>query len=347
MVQQLAAELPRLLPNLTVEKISREAKIAGGRRADLIVQARAGNLRRNLLFEVKSIGEPRMVEMAITQLRRMGRASANPYLVFAAPYISERAREICRSEGIGYVDLAGNAWLSFGSVLVDRIGKQSQRLERRGLRSLLAPKATRVLRVLLESPSEPMTITEIAQRCSMSLAGAYLVVDRLQSKGFVARDTRKRVTVPTPRILLLEWARAWSIDRNGLNRYFSFDKSPDQLISRISEKAKDLGLEYAFTGMAGASIVAPFVRFEDVWAYVKGDQSALVKALDLRPVSSGANVVLLAPYDAGVFTGAREVDGKRIVSDIQLVVDLYSNPARGQEQAEFIMSNTLQLGEAR
>lgn len=288
-----------------------------------------------------------MAAMAITQLKMMAKELPNAYPVFAAPYISERAREICRAEGIGYVDLAGDVFLQFGPVLVDRVGKRAASLEKRSLRTLFAPKATRVLRVLLQAPNKPTTITEIARQCSMSLAGVYLVVDLLESKGFVVRDAKRRITVPRPRDLLLEWARAWTIERNRAARYFSFERAPDQIVSRIATAARDLGLEYAFTGMAGASLVAPFVRFEDVWVYVKGDYALLAQALDLRPVSSGANVILLEPYDPGVFAGMREASGKWVVADVQLIVDLYTNPSRGQEQAEYIMSKSPELKEAR
>jgi len=344
--QRLANELPMLLPNLTLEKIEREARVGRGSRADLVIRARSGKLRKTLVLEVKSIGEPRIVERAITQLRTVANALPESYPMFAAPYISERARELCRANGIGYVDLAGDAFLQFGPVLIDRVGPRSETLERRGLRSLLAPKATRVLRTVLQSPNQPKTLTEIAQKCSMSIAGVYLVVDLLQSKGFVERDAQKRVTVPQPRSLLLEWAKAWNIERNRERRYFSFVKAPEQVIGRIADASRETGTEYAFTGMAGASLVAPFVRFEDVWAYVKGDQASIVKAMDLRPVSSGANVVLMEPYDVGVFADSRAIDGKQVVSDVQLIVDLYTNPARGLEQAEYIMNRSATFKEA-
>lgn len=336
-IRRVADELPRLLPNLKIESIKREVAIGGRARADLVVRARSGSLQKNLIVEVKSLGEPRMVEMAISQLRMMAGTLPSSYLVVAAPYVSERSREICRAQGVGYIDLAGDAFLQFGPVLVDRVGRRTNQLEKRSLRTILAPKATRVVRTLLQEPEKPTTISEIAQKCSLSVAGVYRVVDLLQSKELVVRDEKKRILVPYPRKLLLEWARAWDVGKNRAARYFSFEKTPEQIMSRIAMAAKGLGTQYAFTGMAGASLVAPFVRFEDVWVYVKGDQAPLVNALDLRPVSSGANVVLLEPYDSGVFAGLRVLDGRQVVSDVQLIVDLYTYPARGLEQAEHIL----------
>lgn len=345
LLRQLREELPRLLPNLKVEAVQKEERVGSVDRPNFAVRVRYGQTARELVFEVSSIGEPRMAELAITRLRRIGRGRPNSYPVFAAPYISTRSREICRSEEIGYLDLAGNAYLRFGPVLIDRTSDAGHSIERRGLRSLLAPKATRVIRALLQAPSEPTQITLLAKACSMSPAGVFFVVELLESKGFVTRDQRRRIMVSEPRRLLLEWAQNWSVEKSRANRYFSFEKGPERLISSISENAKRLGVEYAFTGMAGASFVAPFTRYEDVWVYVRGESETLRGALDLRPVTSGANVVILTPYDEGVFMGAHDVRGTQVVSDIQLFVDLYTNPARGQEQAEQILEKAIRFPE--
>lgn len=346
-VRRLADELPRLLPNLKLDEIKMEVSFGGAGRADLTAKAKSGNLTKTLVFEVKSLGEPRIAQQAISQLRQIGRTVPGAYLVFAAPYIGERSREICKSEGIGFVDLLGDAYLEFGSVLIDRTSASGRPTERRSLRSLFAKKSTRVIRALLQAPSEPTSLTKLAAATSMSLAGVYFVVDRLETKGFVTRDNRRLITVTEPRRLLLEWAQNWSVERSRVTRCFSFEKSPELLIPKISDAAKGLGLDYALTGMAGASMVAPFVRYDDIWFYVDGDKNRFIEALDLRPVSSGANAVILEPYDEGVFMGAREITGSRVVSDIQLFVDLYAYPARGQEQAMHLMEKAIKFPGAK
>jgi Transcriptional regulator, AbiEi antitoxin, Type IV TA system len=343
LARRFGSELSRLLPILTVEEIRVGKRPNEPDRPDLVARVRFGPTTRDLLFKVDSLGEPRFAELAITRLRRWGRSHPKSYPVFAAPYVSERTREICRSEEIGYLDLVGDAYLRFGPVLIERASDVGHPIERRGVRSLLAPKATRVIRALLQAPTEPRRITELAKICSMSPAGIYFVVELLETKGFVSRDQNRLVLVPEPRRLLMEWAQNWSIEKSKTSRYFSFEKGPERLISSVSEKAKAMGIEYAFTGMAGASFVAPFTRYDDVWLYAKGDAERLREALDLRPVSSGANVVFLQPYDEGVFMGAREIRGSQVVSDIQLFVDLYTNPARGQEQAEQILEKAIRF----
>lgn len=340
--------LPRILPSLKLESVQLEPRTSGQEVPDIILRARAGNLRKDILVEVKSPGEPRLAMLAIAQLRRAAKHWPNSYLVFAAPYISERTRELCKSEGVGYLDLSGDAYLEFGSVLVDRVGAEGRVVEKRRLKSLFAPKATRVVRALLEAPDKPVHIASLAQSCRMSLGRVYLVIRELEDRGFIERGKGKSITVSEPQRLLAEWAQNWSlVKKNVLEYYFSFDRGPEHLIPKISEAATRLDVQYALTGMAGASFIAPFVRYDDVWAYVGEGEERIVKDLDLRPVSSGANVVLVRPYDTGVFASAHEVRGSRIVSNIQLYVDLYNYPARGREQAEALFSQAIRFPEGQ
>ena len=80
--------------------------------------------------------------------------------------------------------------------------------------------------------------------------------------------------------------------------------------------------------MAGASMTSPFVRYNDVWVYASSDIEALVKKLDLRPTTSGANIRIFEPYDEGIFMNLRKIRDVNVVSDIQLYVDLFTYPAR-------------------
>ena len=90
----------------------------------------------------------------------------------------------------------------------------------------------------------------------------------------------------------------------------------------------------ALTLHAGAALVAPFVRYTDVHAYIGVDADPLVKALDLRPVETGGSIHLLTPKDEGVFYGLQTVDRVPVVCNPQLYLDLLQYPARGKEQAE-------------
>ncbi len=335
-IDRLVSELPRLLEGLEIVKTKVLPRARGGVQPDLLIDVRLGRQSKRLVVEVKTLGEPRFAAQAITQLSQSVRSVSNGYPVFAARYVGETTRQLCRTAGVGYIDLLGNIYLRFGGVLIDRLAQGSFEAERRGLKQLFAPKATRVIRTLLLDPKRPARITDLARECSMSPAGVYWVVRLLEDKGFVERDSSKRLVLVKPRELLSAWASSWSMDKNATTSYFSFERTPEALMKRVVSVSKRKKLSYAFTLMAGASFVAPFVRFQDVWLYFDGEEDAWTEALDLKPVDGGGNIVLVRPYDEGVFTGLQVVEGVNVVSNVQLYVDLYNYPARGREQAGFL-----------
>ena len=55
-----------------------------------------------------------------------------------------------------------------------------------------------------------------------------------------------------------------------------------------------------------------------------------------EPVSSGANVILLEPYDEGVFYGSQSRGGAAVVSPIQIYLDLKKFGELGQKAADAI-----------
>ncbi len=102
--------------------------------------------------------------------------------------------------------------------------------------------------------------------------------------------------------------------------------------------------EYALTAQAGAHLVAPYAAFDRVDIYSAGPSATaeLVSSLSLEPVSKGANVLVWDPYyKYSVFFESREIEGVRVVSNIQLYLDLVKYPLRGSEQAEHLYETLL------
>jgi hypothetical protein len=70
--------------------------------------------------------------------------------------------------------------------------------------------------------------------------------------------------------------------------------------------------------------------------YVEGDLAAVAAAAQIKPVDSGPNILLLTPYDEGVFYAASPIEGAMIASPVQVYLDVISSRARGEEAAEAI-----------
>ena len=73
-----------------------------------------------------------------------------------------------------------------------------------------------------------------------------------------------------------------------------------------------------------------YVPSEDVAANIAGK-------IELDRMPRGGNVKFVLPYDDGVFYGTRVVRGVKVVSNVQLYLDLYNVPARGGKAASQIL----------
>ncbi len=332
----LKKELPRLLESMSIDNVTLGPAVKTGR-PDMLVGVTAGKTKRTLVVEVKTIGEPRIAQNAIYRLSLLTREIDNSYPVFASTYLTESTRELCKSAGMGYIDLTGNVYLRFANVFFDRTSPKTPEYERRILRGLAAPKTSRVIRNLITHPDRAYAVTELARQTGVSPAEAYKVATMLDAKGYVARDARRKIIIVDPERLLQDWASSMKFDRNQIVDTYSLERTPEAIMKAISRAASESeGRRYALTMFSGAYLIAPYTRFYDVHTYIDGDIDWWMKKLDLKKVESGSNLHLVIPRDTGIFEEARKVEGFEVVSDIQLYADLLSNPARGSEQAEMI-----------
>jgi len=316
----------------------REAQVRGSD-VNLALDATVAGERWRLLVEIKQSGEPRFIRLAGQQLRTLPSEKKKTYGVIGAPYISPRTGEICKEAGIGFVDLAGNCRLAFGQVFIERQGFPNPKLERRPLRTLFAPKASRVLRVLLEDVKQSWQVQAMARQARVSLGLAFKVKQRLLDLEY-AREEDEGLRLLRPEELLRQWAANYSyLKSNALDCFATGD--PPALEQALSAYCRQQRIECALTLFSGAARVAPFARYSRGFAYAVGEAPKLARELGWNPVPSGANFTILTPYDEGLLYGARQVNGDVIVSDVQLYLDLASYKGRGEEAAAFILEQRL------
>ena len=285
----------------------------------------------------KDSGQPRWARQAINQLSA-DRSDPNSYCVFMAPYISPQVAELCAREGVGFVDLAGNCRLSFDGVYIEQEGRPNPDPQRRELRSLFAPKATRVLRVLLSRPSKKWKTQPLADEADVSVGQVANLKKRLLDREWI-EATRDGIHLKKPEALLIEWAENYDRNKNRPRAYYSM-KGSAEIESDIAEQCDRAGLRYALTAFSGAARLAPAVRYQRVSAFVEAVDD-VASFLDLKEVESGANVSLLTPYDEGVFYNSQEIDGVCIASPVQRYLDLASIKGRGEEGAAAVLDQEL------
>lgn len=200
-------------------------------------------------------------------------------------------------------------------------------------------RSSRIVRVLLVHPRRSWVLRELAKEAQVSLGMAYYVISSLVQMGFVSRDESNRLILTDPYRLIRQWAASYNyLFLNKFSEYYTFDREFETFLSRLTKLPSQVEGKYALTLHSAAWLIAPYVRPTDFHIYIHLDVgrenlAVFAKDLDISPIERSGNVKLVSPYDEGVFYGSKLVNGVRIVSSVQLYVDLYNHPGRGEEAA--------------
>lgn len=338
--KQAAQRLRELFPQATDWQELIDAHV-GEQTVDVLARFRMAGEVKALICEVRPIGQPRYIREAITHLRGLRRQAPGAHPVVAAPYISPQSATLARQNGCGYVDLSGNCYVAFDNVLIEKEGKPNVRPASRPLKSLFAPRATRVIRALLVEHDRSWRFEELGRAVGVSLGHVHNVVKRLEELEWIERGREGRFRLQKPSELLDAWREAYTYRANVLAAFVSPISEKRRLMEALAQQATAAGTPYAFTLHAGASLIGPQVRVPTVHCYVGGDPEAMARGLGLQPVEGEGSVYLMAPYDPGVFYAPVNKGGLTVVSLPQLYVDLYHHERRGREQADKLRRDAL------
>jgi hypothetical protein len=328
------------VPRSSIVSIERGVRLANDMMADLVVAIKALGRSRTLIVEVKSSGQPLRTREAVNQLKRMtvGSGLGDAYPVFAAPYISDASAHICREQEVGYLDLAGNCRFAFDNVYIERVAPDNKYKEQRGHASLFTPKSSRIIRLMLGG-SGAWQVQQLAAVARVSIGLVSKVKQELQEREWLV-STEEGIKLSDPEQVLKAWAQAYSYKKSDVREYYTMAGGGDSEAA-AAHWCEENGARYALTGFSAARLSSPRVRYTRSSVYVESRIEDLARGTDLKPVDSGGNVLLLKPYDEGVFQGARILYGMEVVSPAQLYLDLQSMPGRGEEAAEEVLVREL------
>lgn len=339
-IQSLKQQIKKILFDTDLIAVD-QYRLDNQTHVDLVidVKSKAGK-KYEIWVEAKSQGLPRNIHMAISRLNSYLRDRKNIYGLIVAPFLSEESRQICAEAGVNYLDLSGNYLLKLPQVYIKADGRPNKYPSTRPLRSVFSPKSTRLLRVLLNDPMKPRYVKDLAKAANLSLGQVSNLKKELLNYDYLAKTDEGKLRLKSPEKLLLKWADKYTYTKNETVSLYSLESS-DVIEKIVTEKASEQNIEYAFTLTSGSIRVAPFLRSKRVFAYVDSDPDLFAQNCGFKKVDSGANILLLKPYDEGVFYFKQEIDGSSVVSDVQLYLDLHSFKQRGQEAAEFILKERL------
>lgn len=348
------AKLRSILSRVQSLEISHETNLPPlvptlGWHPDFYVDVGADDAAWSLVCEVKSDGQPRNVRSAALALRdyvqrlRADHRNDRVYAVLMAPFISPASAAICEELGVGYVDLAGNCRLTFGTVYIEARTEQNPFRSRRAQRSIFSPKSARLLRLLLAEPNRVWRVTQLAEQARVSLGQVSNLRQRLLSEEWAVAE-RGGVRLSKPKQLLDAWRGAYRRDVASSEAGYTLlhGEALDKALREIFMDT-NRGEHAVLASFSASQWLAPFVRTASISLYADAEGESVVRQhLRLAPAGKGANVSLMRPKDEGVFLDRIEpASGIWCTSAIQTYLDLAVSGPRGVEAAEHLFNERI------
>jgi len=223
--------------------------------------------------------------------------------------------------------------LAFGTIHIHVEGKPNLYKPKREQGGLCSPKASRVLRVLLQGPLRPWKVVDL-EEASVTSLGTVSTVRKELLKQLWADDTDRGLKIINPEAVLDAWATAdnWK-RRTNVREYSLLMHDQDKIACELHQILEEQ--EHAFTQWYGALLRRPHTSTDIVTLYVDAfPEDQLIQGELLgRRVESGGTLRVVEPKDRGVFIGKQLSNGLPVVSDIQLYLDLIDAGMRVDEAA--------------
>jgi len=259
-------------------------------------------------------------------------------LLLIAEETTAQARAILGEHGIAVVDGLGNAHIELPGLLFHLEGRRHRQQSRP---TRLTGKAGLVAQALLLHPDRDWQVQDLAKETEISLGLAHRVLARLQAEAIITpegsgRNRVRRVTNPTA--LLDLWAEE-NIERPTRTLGYLLAQTPQRLIRELGANLERGGVDYALTGAAAASLVAPFITaipVVDVWVTATAAPQELYDAAHADRVAVGQNVVFLQAKDNAPLAFREQAKNLWVANRIRLYTDLRRDPRRGREQADHL-----------
>lgn len=306
-----------------------------------------------LVVEVKRSLVGRDVERLSSRLHQAaGRWAPDAVPMVVSAFLSEPVRQALTASGINYLDVTGNLYLASRrpALFVRDIGavKDPWRSRGRPRGSLRGEPAALVTRALVDF-RPPYSVPDLVRLSGSSNGATYRVVDFLAEDALLRRGENGRVVDVSWRALLELWSRDYSFyTTNPVTSYLA-PRGIESVVEalRVSAPAAEVEgegqdepggriIRYVLTGSFAASAYAPYAPTKLLTLYAD-NRETVSELLDLRPVETGANVMIAqASYDA-VFRRRQSWRGVWVTAPSQTVVDLMTGPGRNPAEAQELL----------
>jgi hypothetical protein len=287
------------------------------------------------IMEYKDSGTVSSVEAGIRQLEQLPQRLDTAIKLLVVPYMHRLGEERCKTAGISWLDLSGNAEIRAPRVRVSIRGKQNQYKRPGRPRNPFASKGSRITRHLLYQSKESHRQSELAEITGLSKSYVSYVVNTLERQGLIGRNWDGSVKVRDAELLMDAWLEAYKFNKHEIVRGHMAARSGNSLLRILSTRLSDLGIEYAATGLAAAWLYSKFSAFRLVTVFIrKPILSSELSEIGVTGGESGANTWLVLPADESVFWESTSLEDIPTVHPIQAYLDLKDHPERSSEAAD-------------
>ena len=259
---------------------------------------------------------------------RSGRA------LIVADYLSPRSRQVLVGSNVSYIDTTGNIRIINDNpgLFIEASGAPtSPWTETAPLRSLKGRGAGRAVRALVDT-RPPFGVRELGLRVNVPIATLSRVIELLERDALLVRADDGGV-------LSVDWSNAirrWSQDHE-LRKSNTVDSYLEPRgLAALRDKLSQTQSPYAITSSLAADQFSPIAPTQVATIYVR-NSGVFAKEVGLRPVDSGANVLLIEPFDKVVFERTMRFGELVTAAPSQVAVDLLTGPGREPSEGEELL----------
>lgn len=309
------------------------------RRADARLSlVRQGRMVVTYGVEVKRVLTSNSLLPAINQLFALqGDNSVRIRPMLMARYLSAQQQRVLQERGIAYADATGNLSLISDDPLIMLSDRGANADPWRGpgrpttsLKGLPAAKLVRALADFIP----PYSVADLADLAGASLGAAYRLCDYLAGEGLVTRVERGPIAEVDWPELLRRWSQEARYLDTSTTRGFLEPRGIDSLIDKLGKQTPSQ--RYAVSGSLATQPYAPYAEARLGLIYTE-DPVMLASDLGLRPVETGANVILATPRSPVVFERTSTWRDITIVAPSQAVADLLGGPGRNPAEGDYLL----------
>ena len=316
-----------------------DAPDEGNRRPDsrFVLRGPQGTFT-TIVVEQRDEVSPRAVQgdLAPRMLSARSLGGHLPFLVVAR-WLSKRTQELLAEEGIGYIDLTGNALLRIDNppfYLQTAGAERNPWPKERGRAQVRGPKAARLIRLLVDV-RPPYGVQQISAATGLAAGYVSRLLDTLYGESLIERGRRGPVESVDIGGLVHRWAESYDVlSTNEAQSHIATGGLP-QLLERIASDPA-ISTRTPITGSFAATRLAPIASPALLLAYHENPE-LLAQELGLLPADEGGNVTLLRPFDPIVFARTKSVDGVLYAAPSQIAVDCLTGTGRMPAEGESVL----------